>query len=696
MQNNRKIRNIGLLAAVALFLVMGAMLFYNTQPVTLYKYHEIVSYFEKDQVKDLQLNLGTGDLVLTLEGSDKAIYYTVPNVNLFLDDTRDLVKEHNRAHPESPITYDYEPASTTPWWLSLLPSILLILVMVGFWFYMMRRAGGGAGGTMNFGKAKIKPEADGGKKVTFQDVAGADEEKEELAEVVEFLKNPRRFNDIGARIPKGVLLLGPPGTGKTLLAKAVSGEAGVPFFSISGSDFVEMFVGVGASRVRDLFEQAKKTAPSIVFIDEIDAVGRHRGAGLGGGHDEREQTLNQLLVEMDGFSGNSGVIVFAATNRRDILDPALLRPGRFDRQIYVGYPDMEGRKAILRIHSRNKPLAPDVDLGVIAKTTAGFTGADLENLMNESALLAARKRQKAITMENVQEATIKVVAGPEKKSHVVSERDKKTTAYHEAGHAIVTYCSPTQDPVHEISIIPRGMAGGYTMSLPSEDKAYMMKTAMFEGIQVCLGGRVAEQLIFDDISTGASNDIQRATQSARAMVTKYGFSDKLGPILYGSDQGGEVFLGRDFNHTRDYSEAVAFEIDEEIRSIVGSAYEKTEQILRDHLEQLHLVAKYLLEHEKLDGGDFALLMEGKEEEVQAAFARREEERARKEAQQSVPKEPSHRPIPEGAFQVGLAQEMNRQAPPEEPIQPLSPEEQPPAVEPDPAIQEPEEENPPQE
>ncbi len=696
MQNNRKIRNIGLLAAVALFLVMGAMLFYNTQPVTLYKYHEIVSYFEKDQVKDLQLNLGTGDLVLTLEGSDKAIYYTVPNVNLFLDDTRDLVKEHNRAHPESPITYDYEPASTTPWWLSLLPSILLILVMVGFWFYMMRRAGGGAGGTMNFGKAKIKPEADGGKKVTFQDVAGADEEKEELAEVVEFLKNPRRFNDIGARIPKGVLLLGPPGTGKTLLAKAVSGEAGVPFFSISGSDFVEMFVGVGASRVRDLFEQAKKTAPSIVFIDEIDAVGRHRGAGLGGGHDEREQTLNQLLVEMDGFSGNSGVIVFAATNRRDILDPALLRPGRFDRQIYVGYPDMEGRKAILRIHSRNKPLAPDVDLGVIAKTTAGFTGADLENLMNESALLAARKRQKAITMENVQEATIKVVAGSEKKSHVVSERDKKTTAYHEAGHAIVTYCSPTQDPVHEISIIPRGMAGGYTMSLPSEDKAYMMKTAMFEGIQVCLGGRVAEQLIFDDISTGASNDIQRATQSARAMVTKYGFSDKLGPILYGSDQGGEVFLGRDFNHTRDYSEAVAFEIDEEIRSIVGSAYEKTEQILRDHLEQLHLVAKYLLEHEKLDGGDFALLMEGKEEEVQAAFARREEERARKEAQQSVPKEPSHRPIPEGAFQVGLAQEMNRQAPPEEPIQPLSPEEQPPAVEPDPAIQEPEEENPPQE
>ena len=696
MQNNRKIRNIGLLAAVALFLVMGAMLFYNTQPVTLYKYHEIVSYFEKDQVKDLQLNLGTGDLVLTLEGSDKAIYYTVPNVNLFLDDTRDLVKEHNRAHPESPITYDYEPASTTPWWLSLLPSILLILVMVGFWFYMMRRAGGGAGGTMNFGKAKIKPEADGGKKVTFQDVAGADEEKEELAEVVEFLKNPRRFNDIGARIPKGVLLLGPPGTGKTLLAKAVSGEAGVPFYSISGSDFVEMFVGVGASRVRDLFEQAKKTAPSIVFIDEIDAVGRHRGAGLGGGHDEREQTLNQLLVEMDGFSGNSGVIVFAATNRRDILDPALLRPGRFDRQIYVGYPDMEGRKAILRIHSRNKPLAPDVDLGVIAKTTAGFTGVDLENLMNESALLAARKRQKAITMENVQEATIKVVAGSEKKSHVVSERDKKTTAYHEAGHAIVTYCSPTQDPVHEISIIPRGMAGGYTMSLPSEDKAYMMKTAMFEGIQVCLGGRVAEQLIFDDISTGASNDIQRATQSARAMVTKYGFSDKLGPILYGSDQGGEVFLGRDFNHTRDYSEAVAFEIDEEIRSIVGSAYEKTEQILRDHLEQLHLVAKYLLEHEKLDGGDFALLMEGKEEEVQAAFARREEERARKEAQQSVPKEPSHRPIPEGAFQVGLAQEMNRQAPPEEPIQPLSPEEQPPAVEPDPAIQEPEEENPPQE
>ena len=696
MQNGKKIRNIGMFVAVILFLVMGTMLFYNTKPVSLYKYYEIVSYFENGQVQDYSMNLGTGDLVLNLKDSDRPIYYTVPNVSLFLDDTRDLVKEYNRENPQSPITYDYEPASTTPWWLSLLPSVLLIAVMTGFWFYMMRRAGGGAGGAMNFGKAKVKPEADNGKRVTFQDVAGCDEEKAELEEVVEFLKNPRRFNEIGARIPKGVLLLGPPGTGKTLLARAVSGEAGVPFYSISGSDFVEMFVGVGASRVRDLFEQAKKNAPSIVFIDEIDAVGRHRGAGLGGGHDEREQTLNQLLVEMDGFAGNSGIIVFAATNRRDILDPALLRPGRFDRQILVGYPDMEGRKAILKIHSRNKPLAPDVDLEVIAKTTAGFTGADLENLMNESALLAARKRQKAITMEDIQEATIKVVAGPEKKSHVVSDRDRKTTAYHEAGHAIVTYYCPTQDPVHEISIIPRGMAGGYTMSLPSEDKAYLMKTAMVEGIQVSLGGRVAEQLIFDDISTGASNDIQRATQAARAMVTKYGFSEKLGPILYGSDQDGEVFLGRDFNHTRDYSEAVAFEIDEEIRSIVGKAYEKTEEILKNHLEQLHLVAQFLLEYEKLDGEDFKLLMEGKEDQVREAFIRRKEEKARQEAKREAeakaaqqrmrPSIPPQSPVPPApSVQPGPDQLDGQEQPepvqpgpdtqPQQPSQPSQPEEE---------------------
>ena len=503
---------------------------------------------------------------------------------------------------------NYLPPKETPLIVALLPTLLLLGGMVLLWFVMMRQAGAGGGKMNTFGKAKPKP-IDDGRRVTFQDVAGANEEKEELVEVVEFLKDPKKFNALGARIPKGVLLMGPPGTGKTLLARAVAGEAGVPFYSISGSDFVEMFVGVGASRVRDLFDQAKKSAPSIVFIDEIDAVGRQRGAGLGGGHDEREQTLNQLLVEMDGFGANTGVIVMAATNRRDILDPALLRPGRFDRQIVVGYPDVKGREDILKVHTKNKPLGPDVELDVIAKTTVGFTGADLENLVNEAALLAARKGRKAITMEDIEMATIKVVAGPEKKSHVVPDKDKRLTCFHEAGHAVSTYYCQTQDKVHEISIIPRGMAGGYTMSLPAEDRSYDTKKGMQENIVTLLGGRIAEKLVLDDISTGASNDLERATKIAKAMVTRYGFSDRLGPIVYGQDES-EVFLGRDLGHSRDYSETIAAQIDEEIRAVIDDAYDRCENILTEHMDQLHKVAEFLYEFEKINGADFERLMQG--------------------------------------------------------------------------------------
>ncbi|HIQ58266.1 MAG TPA: ATP-dependent zinc metalloprotease FtsH [Candidatus Merdivicinus intestinavium] len=578
-----------------------------TPTVRTYTYSDILYMFEDQEVSEFSVDAGSGELVMrTSDG--RQISYRLASVSLFLEEVGDDIEAYNQDHPDSRMEYNLVPASDNGWLLSLIPYVLMIVVMGLLWYFMFKQANGG--GKMNqFGKANMKNPVQMGKKTTFAEVAGADEEKEELAEIVEFLKNPKKFNELGARIPKGVLLVGPPGTGKTLLARAVAGEAGVPFFSISGSDFVEMFVGVGASRVRDLFEQAKKNSPSIIFIDEIDAVGRHRGAGLGGGHDEREQTLNQLLVEMDGFGANEGVIVIAATNRRDILDPALLRPGRFDRQVIVNYPDVKGREEILKVHARNKPLGFDVDLSVVAKSTAGFTGADLENLMNEAALLAARKGRKAITEKDIEEATIKVVAGPEKKSKVVSEKEKRLTAYHEGGHAIATYYSETQDPVHEVSIVPRGMAGGYTLSLPEHDRSYMSRKEMREEIVTLLGGRVAESLVLDDISTGASNDLERATKLAKSMVTRYGFSEKLGPVVYGQDEG-EPFLGRDFNHIRDYSENVAAEIDSEVRDIIDTGYDAAKELLTAHMDQLHQVAAYLIEHEKIDGATFEKLMKG--------------------------------------------------------------------------------------
>ena len=594
------------LALVIVFGYLAVQIFSLNSGAAKTEYRTILGYFENQQVGEYELDFGTGELTMTLNDDKKTVVtYTVPSVNLFLGDTHDLVKTYNDEHPDAPIKQYYDAAEALPWWLDMLPLLLIVVLMGVFWYVMMKKAGAG-GNPMAFAKLKPKQQ-DPNQRVTFQDVAGADEEKDELVEIVEFLKNPAKFNALGARIPKGVLLMGPPGTGKTLLAKAVAGEAGVPFFSISGSDFVEMFVGVGASRVRDLFEQAKKSAPSIVFIDEIDAVGRHRGSGLGGGHDEREQTLNQLLVEMDGFAANLGVIVMAATNRKDILDPALLRPGRFDRHITVNYPDVKGREAILRVHTRSKPIGPDVDLSVIARSTGGFTGADLENLTNEAALLAARQNRKSITMQDIQEATIKVVVGPEKRSHVVTEKERNLTAYHESGHAIVTYSCPDQDRVHQISIIPRGWAGGFTLSLPEKDVSYQTKHWMEQEIAVLLAGRVAEQLVLDDISTGASNDIERASKIARAMVCRYGFSDRLGPMIYGSDQE-EVFLGRDLGHARDYSEEVAGIIDEEARHFIDDGYQMATRILQENMEKLHALAEYLKKYEKIEGDTFAKLM----------------------------------------------------------------------------------------
>lgn len=610
--NNGKTLLIYLLVSVAIICGLVYMLTSMSTKSSDKKYSEIMEQFDSLNVSQFELDLGSGQLKYKLKGEDKVYSYTVPNVSLFAnevlggEDAENYRKKYNTENPDDPLQYNLIPISDNSFWLNLIPTLLMLGVMIFFFVFMMKNAGGGKMSSFGKTNAKMAPSS---KKATFDDVASADEEKEELKEIVDFLRDNKKYTEIGARIPKGVLLLGPPGTGKTLLARAVAGEAKVPFFSISGSDFVEMFVGVGASRVRDLFEQAKKNAPAIIFIDEIDAVGRQRGAGLGGGHDEREQTLNQLLVEMDGFEDNDSVIVMAATNRRDILDPALLRPGRFDRQILVGYPDVKGREAILKVHTRNKPLAPDVDLETIAKSTVGFTGADLENLVNEASLLAARKNKKAITKDELEEASIKVVAGPEKKSKVITEDEKKLTAYHEGGHALCTYYSKSQDKVHQVSIIPRGQAGGFTMSLPVKDKSYVSKNEMYENIVVLLGGRVAEKLILDDISTGASNDLERATSTARNMVTRYGFSDNLGPVVYGQGDH-EVFLGRDYTNTPSYSDNVAAEIDNEIRTLIESAFTDAEKILNEHMDKLHVVAKYLMKYEKVDGATFEKLMNG--------------------------------------------------------------------------------------
>ncbi len=642
---DKKLRNIIIYIAVAVMIVLGIAFLWSQNSPDNYTTSQLVNLFRDHQVESYIINYGTGAVEIKLKDGVKlkpvkeeiatsdsiarspatadsvadvnsdsnkknnsqnvVVRGTLADIDRFLDDIEQFYPD-----PYDKPNQNLVRGSDNTLLYEFLPILVMGVLLIAVWIFIMKKMGGGLGGKeMNFGKAKIKNTNDEKRKTTFDDVAGADEEKEELQEIVEFLKAPEKYNKLGARIPKGVLLVGPPGTGKTLLARAVAGEAGVPFFSISGSDFVEMFVGVGASRVRDLFEQAKKNSPCIIFIDEIDAVGRQRGAGLGGGHDEREQTLNQLLVEMDGFGANEGVILIAATNRPDVLDPALMRPGRFDRQVIVSYPDINGREAILKVHARKKPLAPDVKLKTIAKTTAGFTGADLENLLNEAALLAARKNKKAITMEEIEEATIKVVVGAEKKTRVMSDKEKKLTAYHEAGHAICFHELATQDPVHEISIIPRGMAGGYTMPLPSEDKSYNSRTEMLEDIVVDLGGRVAEAIILDDISTGASNDIEKATKTARDMVTKYGMTKELGCICYGKDNSA-VFLGRDMGHTQDYSEKTAAKIDELILEIVNNAYDRAETILKDNIDKLHEVAAYLIKHEKMGGDDFEAVMNG--------------------------------------------------------------------------------------
>ena len=597
---------IAILVSVASFLFEGP----NTEKIT---YADVVRQFEAENVEEYIIDGGllTMKLKRPLPSGQEIINFDLTDPQVRADFRMDLGELLRRHRSLGIITDDDRlPDEGTPWWMMLLPYALVFVVIGLMWYFMYSKADGGASKTMRFGKARTKDGRDEKKKVTFADVAGAEEEKLELAEIVEFLKDPKKFTEIGARIPKGVLLVGPPGTGKTYIAKAVAGEAGVPFLSISGSDFVELYVGVGASRVRDLFEQAKKAAPAIIFIDEIDAVGRHRGAGYGGGHDEREQTLNQLLVEMDGFGNNEGVIIIAATNRPDILDPALMRPGRFDRQVYVGLPDMRDREKVLEIHARKKKLASDVSLKTVAKSTSGFTPADLENLLNEAALLAARRGEKSLTQDDIEKSMLKIIAGPAKKSRVRSERENKLVAYHEAGHALAMKFLPTQDPVHHISIIPRGMANGYTISLPREDVYTKSKTAMNEDIVSLLGGRVAEKLVLDDISTGASNDIQRASGIARDMVTKYGMSDRLGPISYASDRD-EVFLGRDFAEKRAYSEEIAGIIDEEVREIVENAYKKCEQILNDNMDKLHEIAKFLLENETMEAEDFYALFDEK-------------------------------------------------------------------------------------
>lgn len=596
-------------------LLVGAVIYFvNSQTSTQLKYSQVVSMFKNNEISEFSLDLSSGNLVYkTFAKPKEEKNYSVPNVSYFLDDIRESVDKYNDEHSDKPIVYDYRAGTSNAWIYSMIPSLLMFVVLIALGIYAFRKMSGAMNNetnrTLGFGKIKTKTLVEDEKrKTTFKDVAGCDEEKAELEELVEFLKSPESFTELGARIPRGVLLVGPPGTGKTLLARAVAGEAGAPFLSISGSDFVEMYVGVGASRVRDLFEQAKKKAPAIVFIDEIDAVGRHRGAGTGGGNDEREQTLNQLLVEMDGFGTNSGIIVIAATNRPDVLDPALLRPGRFDRQITVNRPDAQGREDILKVHSRNKPLGPDVDLKEIAKDTIGFTGADLENLLNEAALLAVRRKKKALTMQEISDATSRVEMGTEKKSHKYSEKAKKLTAYHEAGHAVSSYYIEGHDPVKEISIIPRGMgAGGYTWYTPQEEN-YNSKADMLDDLISLLGGRVAEALSLNDISTGASNDLQRATSICRDMVSKYGMSDELGPVVY-SDDNNEVFLGKDYGHVNNYSEATSARIDEQIEKMMRKAYSQTESILKAHYDKLELVAETLIKNEKISGDQFTQLME---------------------------------------------------------------------------------------
>ena len=591
---------------------MGLIYWYSGSATTeKLEYYQVIELFDEGKVSEYELNIGTGALTYTLtDGSTGR--YSVPNVSMFVNDVHETILEFNRANPEKAVKFDYISGASYSMWLQIVPIILCVITAIVLGVMFMKKMGNSISSennrAMGFGKARVKFGADEKRKTTFDKVAGADEEKEELQEIVEFLKDPKKFTELGARIPKGVLLVGPPGTGKTLLARAVAGEADVPFFSISGSDFVEMYVGVGASRVRDLFDQAKKSSPAIIFIDEIDAVGRHRGAGMGGGHDEREQTLNQLLVEMDGFGNNEGVIIIAATNRPDILDPALLRPGRFDRRVTVGRPDLKGREEILKVHAKNKPLGPDVDLKSIAHGTIGFVGADLENLLNEAALLAAKRNKKAITMVEIDEATIKVEVGAEKKSHRITEKDKRITAYHEAGHAVSAYYLENCEPVYEISIIPRGMAGGYTLYRQQEDRTHMLKSAMIDRIVTSMGGRVAEQITFGDITTGASQDISTSTDIARSMVTRYGMSEKLGPVLYGKDND-EVFLGMDYSHTKNYSEAYANTIDDEVKRILTECYAKCEQLLTEHNDKLVLIAETLIKNEKITGARFLELMD---------------------------------------------------------------------------------------
>ena len=658
-KNNLKILIFYGLLIVAVVLSLST--FFGQSNSNEPKYSDVVNYFKNDAVKSfvvdeknyITMEVYNVDELNALEGvtpeeaglTTKSIGYQLQSLGIFVENCEEYYLGNQNIQ-----TYDIVPETVMPWWVSFLPYVIIIVIVIIMWVLMMRSATGGAGKINSFGKAKVKTPENGNTKILFTDVAGADEEKEELQEVVEFLKSPAKFAKLGAKIPHGVLLMGPPGTGKTLLAKAVAGEAGVPFFSISGSDFVEMYVGVGASRVRDLFDNARKHPASIIFIDEIDAVGRHRGAGLGGGHDEREQTLNQLLVEMDGFGSHDGIIVIAATNRPDILDPALLRPGRFDRQITVNYPDIKGREEILKVHARNKPLEAGVDLAAIAKTTSGFTGADLANLLNEAALLAARREKGLVGMDDIDDAFIKVIAGPKKRSMVRKEDEKKKTAYHEAGHAILAFALPTQDPVQQISIIPSGKALGYTLNPPVEDKHSVYKKELKDKIAMLLGGRAAEELIFDDISGGASNDIQRATDIAKKMVTQLGMSDVLGLRAFGSGQG-EVFLGRDFSSSQDYSDETATKIDNEIHDIISEAYETAKRILTQYMSKMHFIAEFLVKNEIMDGEQFMAAMNGdptfeeleemteakkrksREENEQRRKQQAEAERRRKEAEE---------------------------------------------------------------